>query len=131
MKEEIKLETYDLLSKASELLESDEIVFEDQKEFIMGVLFIILNRPRVKKKINLVLSENLTTEIQGTTLDKISAVVNKTHLMRGENSIINDDTAIELIAEYLLEHDEFIFHKNKNKILRKPKSSKVRSWENY
>jgi hypothetical protein len=130
MTDETLSKNHDLLRRAAKLLESGHAVFDDQIELIMAVLFLILEHPYGKQKFYLVLSKKLTTEIEGTILDKISAVINKTHLMKGENSSINDDIALELITQYLLEHDEFIFHKNKKRILRRPKSNNEKNGRN-
>ncbi|NJM54097.1 MAG: hypothetical protein HC846_12365, partial [Blastocatellia bacterium] len=31
-----------------------------------------------------------------------------------------DDRALEIIRDYILEHDEFVFYRNEKRILRKP-----------
>jgi hypothetical protein len=127
MPDEDLLQNQDLLTRAAKLLESRHVVFEDQMELIMGVLMILLDHPTAKRNFYLLLSTELTTKLEGKVLDKICTVINKTFIMQGEDASLNDDTALELIRDYLLEHDEFIFYKNEKRILRKPKRKKVKS----
>jgi hypothetical protein len=111
----------DLIKRVLRLLEPKHIQVEEQLELIVAVLMILLDYPPVKSKFYFFLSTELSAKIDGKLHDKICAVINKTHIMKGEKADIADDTALELIRDYLLEFDEFIFHKNEDRILRNTK----------
>lgn len=116
----------DILVRAGKLLEKNGI-FDDQNELIVAILMLLLDNPLLKSKVQLQLSQELTTEVDGHLLDKICTVINKTYLMKGEYATLNDDVALELIRDYLLEHDEFIFYRYEKRILRKPVLKKEKS----
>ena len=118
--DERKKQREDLLKHVVEILQPPNPVIEDQMELIVAVLMILLGHPMGKSRCMLYLIPELTTEIEGKLLDKICVVLNKTYSMKGEEATLHDDTALELIRDYLLEHDEFIFYKNEKRILRKP-----------
>ena len=114
----------DFIKRVLSLLKPRHIQIEDQLELIVAILMILLDYPPVKSKFYFFLSKELSEKLDGKLHDKICAVINKTHIMQGELAELHDDTALMLIRDYLLEYDEFIFHKNKDRILRKPKRKK-------
>ena len=120
-------EDYELLLKVTKLLEHpDHAFFEDQKEFILGVMMLLLDLPTPKRNFRIRLPKEIIDEIEGKLLDKICAVISKTYLMKGEEATIADDVALEKITDYLLEHNEFIIYKNQKRILRKPRVSRFK-----
>ena len=122
-----------LLDHVARLLQKSDII-ENEIELIMAVFMILLKHPATRNSYYILLSHELTTKIEGKLLDKICAVISKTHIFKGEEATINDDIAIEIITDYLLEYDEFIFYKNEKRILRKPKvkrSKKRKNKESY
>ncbi|MGI8468372.1 MAG: hypothetical protein ACR2N3_07965 [Pyrinomonadaceae bacterium] len=110
----------DLLERVIKILNPTHRVVQDEMELIVGVLMILLDHPKAGNKVHLFLTDDLTTQVEGKLLDKICGVINKTYLMKGEEATLADDTALEIIRDYLLEHDEFFFYKNQKRILRKP-----------
>jgi hypothetical protein len=122
-----------LLEHVARLLGKGSII-EDESELIMAVFMILLRHPAARNSYHIVLSHELTTKIEDKLLDKICAVISKTHIIKGEKATLNDDTALEIITDYLLEYDEFIFYKNEKRILRKPtlkKSKRRKNKESY
>jgi len=122
-----------LLEHVARLLGKGGII-EDETELIMAVFMILLRHPAARNSYYLVLSYELTTKIEGRLLDRICAVISKTHVIKGEKATLNDDTALEIITDYLLEYDEFILYKNEKRILRKPtpkKSKRRKNKESY
>lgn len=97
MTDEELSENQELLNRVAKLLGGGHAVFDDQMELIMGVLMLLLDHPLAKRKFYLVLSRKLTKEVEGQTLDKTCAVINKTYMMKGEANTINDDIALQLI----------------------------------
>lgn len=116
----------DLLERVIKILNPTHRVVQDEMELIVGVLMILLDHPKARNRAHLFLTSELITQIEGKLLDKICGVINKTYLMKGEEATLADDTALEIIRDYLLEQDEFFFYKNQKRILRKslPKKKK-------
>lgn len=113
----------DILLRAAKGLE-DYKHFEEKNEIIMAIFLLLLDHPLVKKRVYLLLSSEITKEIEGNLIDRICTVINKTYLMKVENATLNDDRALEIIRDYILEQDEFVFYKNEKRILRRPNPKK-------
>lgn len=119
---------YALLLKAAESLDNrSSQTFDDEKELILAVLMLLLDQPAARDYFRIHKNSELFDMVEGKLLDNICAVINKTYMMKGDQATIADDVALEMISDYLLAHDEFIFHRNRNLILRKPNVSESKS----
>lgn len=113
-----------LLRRTKEILESGDSVIDDQIDLILAVFSILLGDFSTKRKINLIVSPELVSELEGELYDRIAKVVTKTFLVMGDRAEIPDDRALEIIRDLLYEFDEFIFVNNENRAMLRKKNFK-------
>ncbi len=113
-----------ILGKTKEILESGDTVIENQMDLILAVFSTLLGNFKVKGKINLIVSPEMVSELEGDLYDRIAKVITKTFLIMGDNAELPDDRALEVIRDLLYEFDEFIFVNNEKRALLRKKNFK-------
>ena len=120
-------EDEELLRAAEEILAGDSPAFESYKDLILEVPRIMLASDRRRPFIEVNLSREKTTELEGRLYDRIATVIGQTWLEKGEAATLSDDRALEIIRELLLDFDEFILMRNRYRFLRRWRSLRPRA----
>ena len=110
-----------VLRRTKEILESGDPIIENQMDLILTVFSILLGDFKVKGRINLTVSNEMVSELEGELYDRIAKIITKTFLIMGDKAELSDDRALEMIRDLLYEFDEFIFVDNENRILLREK----------
>jgi hypothetical protein len=119
IKEKMAADDEELLKTARELLDADSPAFALYKDLILEVLRIMLASDHSRPFVEISLSPDKTTELEGKLYDRIATVIGKTWLEQGEAASLSDDRALEIIRELLLDFDEFIIMHNRYRFLRR------------
>jgi hypothetical protein len=116
----------EVIKEAREILNSDSPALETCWDLILEVLKIMLVSDHSRPIIEIALSPEKPTELEGRLYDRIATVISKTWLEMGEAAQLSDDRALEIIRELLLDFDEFIILRNKDRFLRRWKGIRTR-----
>lgn len=106
-----------MFRQAKEILLTYSPELEAQIDLILIVLQKMLDNKH--SRVEIVLTPESTTKLEGKLHDRIARVISKTFLEKGEAAELTDDAALELIRELLLDYDETIVLRNEGKPLRR------------
>lgn len=114
-----------ILRQAENILTSDFFEREEQVEFVLLILEVLLERSKEKVAVTFVPWQPSPLEVR--LYDQVARVVSKTHAETGEDDQLADDEALIIIRELLLNFDEQIIMRNFGKPVRGSSTHRTKS----
>ena|ERR1044072_10009478 len=111
----IRTEDEVLLNEAEQLLESDAPALHILKKEILEVLRALLIASDVRKRVQIVLTPEKTTALEGRLCNNIAAVISQTYAELGDVAPLADDEALQIIRDLLRDFDSGIISRNRQR----------------